>query len=168
MYTRYVIRTGDIGIGVNKIQAYLNILVDYNVIRTKVDTDGKYGSKTATSVSEFQRAVNLNADGIVGSNTWDALINKLKQLGVITNIPVFSNSYFLTIGSTGLDVFKMQEYLNAIATSTKCLNPIPVDGSYGNKTSTMVRQYQYMKNLTIDGAIGAKTWDAIINDYLKM
>ena len=37
-----------------------------------VDADGDFGSKTLTATKKFQKAHNLEADGIVGTNTWIA------------------------------------------------------------------------------------------------
>jgi len=36
--------------------------------------DGKFGGGTKTAVTNYQRALRLSADGIVGENTWDALL----------------------------------------------------------------------------------------------
>ncbi|MEG0686879.1 MAG: peptidoglycan-binding protein, partial [Erysipelotrichales bacterium] len=129
---------------------------------------GRFGYRTSVAVQEFQNYAKLTMDGIIGSNTWDRIISELATLSVVTNIPVFSSSYYLTIGSTGIDVFKMQEYLNAIAATNTCLKPIRVDGAYGNAMATMVRQYQYLKDISIDGAIGRTTWDTIVNEYIKL
>jgi peptidoglycan hydrolase-like protein with peptidoglycan-binding domain len=44
----------------------------------KLDADGIFGRKTETAVIEFQEANSLNADGIVGPNTW-AVLNQVRQ-----------------------------------------------------------------------------------------
>lgn len=38
------------------------------------DIDGVYSSKTASAVEKFQRENGLNADGIIGSQTWKELL----------------------------------------------------------------------------------------------
>ena len=40
-----------------------------------VEVDGKFGRKTETAVKEYQRKNKLTADGIVGVNTWKAILN---------------------------------------------------------------------------------------------
>ncbi len=40
--------------------------------------DGIFGSNTKNAVIRFQRANNLTPDGIVGCNTWRAIVNKIK------------------------------------------------------------------------------------------
>lgn len=39
-----------------------------------VEIDGKFGTQTAKAVKEYQRAHNLEADGIVGVNTWRVML----------------------------------------------------------------------------------------------
>lgn len=154
---------GSTGIGVNKMQAYLNMFQERGLITTKVNQDGDFGAITANAVREFQAYSRLPINGKIDDATWSAIVNKLRELRIITNIPVASRSFFLAIGSQGLEVFKMQEYLNEIATKNSCLRPVPMDGMFGEQTATTVSMFQYLYDLTIDATIGKATWDAIIN-----
>lgn len=163
MYTRYVLRIGDKGIAVNKIQAYLNMFVDANIITTRVTPDGIFGPRTQSAVQEVQSYLRLNPDGVIGNATWDGIFELLRRMNVMTNIPVASASYYLSVGNYGIDVFKMQEYLNEFADKNPCLKKIVVDGEYGNATRMAVQQYQYLNDLVIDGIIGRATWDDIVN-----
>lgn len=164
MYTRYVLRLGDSGIGVNKIQAYLNLFQKAGYIRSTVTPDGQFGPRTQTAVREFQTFARLNPDGIIGSMTWDAIFDTLKRMQVMTNVPVASASYYLSQGNYGIEVFKMQEYLNEISEKNPCLKSIAVDGEYGTAMRIAVQQLQYLYDLLIDGIIGKATWDLIINE----
>ena len=154
---------GSTGIGVNKMQAYLNMFQERGLITTKVNQDGDFGAITANAVREFQAYSRLPINGKIDDATWSAIVNKLRELRIITNIPVASRSFFLAKGSQGLEVFKMQEYLNEIATKNSCLRPVPMDGMFGEQTATTVSMFQYSYDLTIDATIGKATWDAIIN-----
>ena len=158
------LQVGNVGIAVNKMQGYLNIMQGRGFTKTRVKEDGKYGVDTADAVRDWQAYANLPINGKIGLDTWNSIVNQLRELGIITNIPVYSRSYYLTQGNQGLDVFKMQEYLNEIAAKNNCLRPIPLDGTFGPRTTTMVQQYQYLYDLTIDGVIGKNTWDSIINE----
>lgn len=164
MYTRYVLRIGDRGIAVNKIQAYLNMFVNAGYITNRVTPDGEFGPRTQTAVREIQSYMRLNPDGVIGNATWDGIFELLRRLNVMTNIPVASSSFYLSNGDYGIDVFKMQEYLNEFAAKNPCLKSVKVDGEYGNAMRMAVQQYQYLKNLTIDGIIGKATWDNIVNE----
>lgn len=55
MATQYVIKRGDLGIGVNKLQAYLNMMQQRNLISTVNKQDGVFGPLTETAVREWQR-----------------------------------------------------------------------------------------------------------------
>ena len=168
MATQYVIKRGDLGIGVNKLQAYLNMMQQRNLISTVNKQDGVFGPLTETAVREWQRYAGLPIDGVINYNTWNSLVDKLRELGVVTNIPVANRGFYLSSGQQGLSVFKMQEYLNEIAATNKCLLPIPVDGIYGPRTVAAVQQYQYLYDLNVDGVIGSMTWDSIINERNKL
>ena len=109
---------GSTGIGVNKMQAYLNMFQERGLITTKVNQDGDFGAITANAVREFQAYSRLPINGKIDDATWSAIVNKLRELRIITNIPVASRSFFLAKGSQGLEVFKMQEYLNEMLLKT--------------------------------------------------
>ena len=65
MATQYVIKRGDLGIGVNKLQAYLNMMQQRNLISTVNKQDGVFGPLTETAVREWQRYAGLPIDGII-------------------------------------------------------------------------------------------------------
>ena len=162
------LKSGNIGIGVNKMQGYLNLMQDPNFISTRNLQDGVFGTRTEQAVIEWQSYVGLPVTGQIDVMTWDTIVNKLRELNIVTNIPVASRSFFLSSGAQGISVYKMQEYLNEIAAKNPCLRPIPVDGIYGPRTTTMVQQFQYLYDLNLDGVIGKATWDAIVNERNKL
>ena len=157
----YVIRNGYTGIAVAKLQNYLNNLRSlYNSIPT-LSEDGIFGARTEDAVRIFQQNTGLNADGIVGTLTWDKIISKYKTIA--NPIPSFPTRYQppLEYGSSGLDVQKMQGYLNQITTPT---TPVKADGKFGAATHAKVVYYQKLNNLIQDGRIGTNTWDSIISN----
>lgn len=162
------LKSDNIGIGVNKMQGYLNLMQDRNFISTRNLQDGVFGTRTEQAVREWQSYAGLPVTGQIDVMTWDTIVNKLRELNIVTNIPVASRSFFLSSGAQGISVYKMQEYLNEIAAKNPCLRPIPVDGIYGPRTTTMVQQFQYLYDLNIDGVIGKATWDAIVNERNKL
>ena len=64
---RPILRRGDSGPNVLYLQTLLSSVVG------PIDTDGKFGPKTAAAVIAFQKANGLTVDGVVGPKTWDAL-----------------------------------------------------------------------------------------------
>jgi N-acetylmuramoyl-L-alanine amidase len=66
---RPILQVGSQGYEVTELQALLKLLGYYNGA-----VDGLYQDSTAIAVANFQRAAGLQADGIVGQNTWDRLL----------------------------------------------------------------------------------------------
>lgn len=58
-------------------------------------------------------------------------------------------------GSQGSDVTELQKLLNGSGYQ------LDEDGIFGEKTQSAVKDYQRKNNLTVDGIVGANTWDAL-------
>ena len=68
-----VLREGAAGNSVRVLQYMLDILAEFdNVLRT-VKIDGIFGPDTTGAVRQYQNAVGLTPDGVVGRETWDSL-----------------------------------------------------------------------------------------------
>lgn len=72
----------------------------------------------------------------------------------------------LRVGSTGLDVQTIQEYLNRIRNNYPAIPAITEDvGTFGSSTAAAVRRFQSIFNLTADGVVGKATWYKISQVY---
>ena len=80
-----VLRQGSRGQDVVTLQYLLNVVSQYYSDVPAPAQDGIFGSGTRASVIAFQRAMGLDADGIVGARTWQALYNI--YLGIGENVP---------------------------------------------------------------------------------
>ena len=153
----YTMKIGSSGLDVKKVQYYLNQVLYMPGTEALVE-DGIFGQKTQFGVVIFQYLNNLPVDGVIGSRTWDVLIQKFKELD--NPVPeVNKTGRTIRIGSTGLGVQKIQEYLNRLNVPSPNLT---VDGNYGQRTANAVRVFQASKDISADGIVGNNTWDKII------
>ena len=81
-----VLRQGSRGQDVITLQYLLNVISEYYPGIPAPTQDGIFGSNTAQAVMAFQQMMRLNADGIVGSQTWQKLYDV--YLGIGQNVPV--------------------------------------------------------------------------------
>ncbi len=65
----------------------------------------------------------------------------------------------LKSGETGMSVRALQTLLKLRGVS---LPSFGVDGDFGAETDSAVRKYQAAARLTVDGIVGAKTWEALL------
>lgn len=65
----------------------------------------------------------------------------------------------LSKGATGEQVKTLQRLLNALGYS---VGSAGVDGSFGSATDAAVRKFQKANGLTVDGVVGAYTWNALL------
>lgn len=103
-----------------------------------VDADGVYGPATASAVTSFQADRGLSADGIVGEQTWSALITTVSS------------------GDSGEAVTALQVQLNKTGAG------LSVDGAFGAATQSAVQSFQSAAGLTVDGIAGPQTWQSLV------
>jgi peptidoglycan hydrolase-like protein with peptidoglycan-binding domain len=104
--------------------------------------NGIYGPEPARIVEEFQRSRGLAVDGIVGPQTWGALLTVVRP------------------GDKGAHVVVLQVTL--IVRGLLLDTAGNHDGVYGPATQSVVRQFQTLAGLGSDGEVGPKTWTALI------
>ncbi len=80
-----VLRQGSSGPDVITLQYLLDLISEYYPEIPGLVQDGIFGSGTRQSVVAFQRAMGLNADGVVGPQTWKALYHTYR--GILQNVP---------------------------------------------------------------------------------
>jgi peptidoglycan hydrolase-like protein with peptidoglycan-binding domain len=106
-----------------------------------ITLNGSFDAQTDTAVRQFQRDRGLTADGVVGNDTWEALVITVKK------------------GSTNTWAVKgVQDQLK-----NRYGYNITIDGIFGSATDAAVRDRQSKKGLWVDGVVGTNTWNALVN-----
>lgn len=131
-------RLGDTGRPVLDIQDRLRSL-DHDC---PADPAGEFGNDTQRAVTEFQESRGLARDGIVGPDTWRALVEAGYRLGdrlLWLRRPMFR----------GEDVDELQRQLNALG-----FDAGKVDGIFGPDTQRAVIDFQQNRRMAEDGIAG--------------
>jgi peptidoglycan hydrolase-like protein with peptidoglycan-binding domain len=97
------------------------------------------------AVKSFQRRMFLVEDGIVGTETWEAL-----YAGAPTCMPELRSGY------AGQEVRLLQLALTADGQAD-----IEINGVFDRATETAVRDFQRRKGLVVDGIVACRTWQAL-------
>jgi len=128
-----------------------------NAHGANIAVDGVFGPKTTSAVRTFQRSHGLVVDGVVGNQTWPALLITVRH------------------GSTGSAVRAVQDQLNARVTPYGYHElQVAVDGRFGPLTDAAVHQFQsevpppYYGPLAVDGIVGPQTWYALVLGALRV
>lgn len=138
-----LIRLGATGDDVADIQRRLATL-GFNV-----PNPGVFDAPTVAAVRAFQQQRGLTTDGVVGDETWDALVSASFRLG--------DRMLYITRDMlVGDDVRDLQRRLNRLG--FECGND---DGMYGELTAEAVREFQLNAGLTVDGIAGPETIDVL-------
>lgn len=140
----------------DQITAIQNALVQHGC---RIVVDGDYGTSTQEAVQSFQADCGLDADGIVGAQTYEALMG--------TAMPDNETSRFMekkaqdqkerTVSSVTADnaTTVLQQAL-----ADKGYN-LDVDGVFGVGTEQAVRKFQADNGLDVDGVVGKDTFYAL-------
>lgn len=147
-----------------QIAAIQNALVQNG---SSIVVDGDYGTGTKEAVMAFQKRHGLDADGIVGAQTYQALMG--------TGMPENVSSHFIEkkeLKSQGKEniMFPLVTADNAIrvvqqALANKGYN-LDVDGVFGVGTEQAVRKFQADSGLDVDGVVGKATFYALTGEKL--
>lgn len=86
----------------------------------------------------------------------------------VAGVPSSYPGYALRIGSTGDNVRKIQEQLNAISNNYPLIPKLTVDGIFGERTQDAVKTFQSVFGLTQDGIVGSRTWYRIQDIYVAV
>ena len=107
-----------------------------------VDADGTYGEGTVAAVTQFQASRGVPADGIVGPETWRALVEAGFRLG---DRMLYRRSPMMR----GDDVSRLQRSLGSLG-----FDAGKVDGLFGPDTLRALLDFQRNRGMAEDGIAG--------------
>lgn len=109
---------------------------------------GSFGARTEDAVRAFQTARAIRVDGIVGRETWSALVESGFALGDRL-------LYLRSPNLRGDDVTALQQTLNRLG-----FDAGREDGILGPASASALREFQRNSGLSVDGIAGPATLDA--------
>ena len=163
-----VLTVGNTGIGVRSLQYYLAVVAYFNSFIPTPTIDGVFGEGTRRSVEAFQRSEGLAADGVVGRETWNALVARYDQ--ILSTLPdepgepaeTIYPGRFLSEGQSGGDVLRLQRFINRAADVYPYVPRVIEDGELGPSTAAAIRAIQENNGITPNGVVGPVTWNTAV------
>ena len=144
---RPVLRQGDNGPWVAELQRELTQLTYY-----RGPINSTFDATTNTAVRNFQTANRLSVDGVVGRNTWSALINLFAPLAICGGTSV--NTYTVISGDT---LFSIANRFNTTVNDLMRIN---------NLASNSIRVGQVLRITTEDVTEETFTYTVVSGDTL--
>ena len=159
------LRQGSRGESVTRLQTWLRHISLFYPAIPRVRVDGIFGPATERAVIAYQGRFGLTPDGIVGPTTWNSIRDTYTPIGGST--PTYPGVP-LRQGDRGVEVERIQGYVNTAAQWYSSIPSISNDGIFGAGTYQAVVAFQTLKGLTPDGIVGPATWNQLYQTYLEL
>ena len=164
------LQIGNTGPYIRPLNYLLNFLSYFDTDIPKLNLSGEeFTEDTKEMVIAFQTSNNIEADGIVDKNTWNALVtdyNQTKELIPEEYLYYEDKLYpgiFLSLGMTGDDILNLQNFLYIICEKTHQIPGVRVNGTFDELTEESIKAIQKRYNLPENGVVGPATWQKIID-----
>ena len=162
------VKYGDTGIEVDYIHYYLDALafLDNDIPRLKLNSI--YNNNSITMVKAFQEKYKLPVTGVFMYSDWIVLqkayddILKSYPKEYQYYIDELYPDYFLSKGSTGDDVKRLQMFLYKICQYDKSIPGVRVSGIFDDLTDNSIKKLQNDFNFEINGIVGPLLWKKIV------
>ncbi len=169
-YPGYLIQEGMQGELVAYVQYVLQYIGGFYEYVQSAQLTGSFDEETKLSVESFQKEFGLPVTGIIDNDTWDALsIIYLACTFSAESINAVPDGEYagqvLVLGSTGLQVYRLQTYMDSIATQFCQPEFVSATGIFDETTQAAVISFQQNFGLSVTGFVDKTTWDTIYSYY---
>jgi len=162
------LKYGDTGIEMEYIHYYLDAIsfVDPDVPHLK--TNSVFNDNTKAMVMAFQQKYGLPVTGIITYADWKILQEVYDKLlkffpsEYATYVEELYPDYFLSRGTSGDDVKRLQEFLLKICQYDKSIPGVRVTGIFDELTENSVKKIQTDYDLGVTGLVGPFSWRKIV------
>ncbi len=162
------LKYGDTGIEMEYIHYYLDAIsfVDPDIPHLK--TNSVFNDNTKAMVMAFQQKYGLPVTGVITYADWKILqevYNKLLK-SFPSEYSAYVNElypdYFLSRGTSGDDVKRLQGFLLKICQYDKSIPGVRVNGIFDELTENSVKKIQTDYDLGVTGLVGPFSWRKIV------
>ena len=162
------LKYGDTGIEVQYIHYYLDAIAFLDPDIPRLPTNSIYNNNTISMVKAFQSKYNLPVTGVFTYTDWNVLRNVYKKLLETYNgdysdyINELYPDYFLTRGSSGEDVLRLQKFLYKICEYDHSIPGVRVNGLFDELTEKSVLKLQKDYGFDVNGIVGPLLWRKVV------
>ena len=162
------LKYGDTGIEVQYIHYYLDAIAFLDPDIPRLPTNSIYNNNTISMVKAFQSKYNLPVTGVFTYIDWNVLRNVYKKLLETYNgdysdyINELYPDYFLTRGSSGEDVLRLQKFLYKICEYDHSIPGVRVNGLFDELTEKSVLKLQKDYGFDVNGIVGPLLWRKVV------
>ena len=163
---------GDTGLLVKGLHYYLGVIAFFDNDLPLLEVNGVYNDNTVNMVINFQNKYGLPSTGIVDAPTW----TKIKEVyfNTLNNIPSeyvqyrdeFYPGRVMSIGFSGEDVLKLQNFLYIICEKFGTIPGVRVTGVFDDLTEKSVISLQKRFGIEESGVVGPTFWSDLV-EYSK-
>lgn len=159
---------GDTGIEVEYVHYFLDAIAFLDDDIPRLPLNSIYNNNTITMVKAFQEKYNLPVTGVFTYTDWLVLQDAYDR--ILKSFPKeaqeFINElypdYFLTKGTTGEDVIRLQRFLLKICKYDKSIPGVRVNGIFDDLTEKSIKKLQDDYDFDINGVVGPLLWKKIV------
>ncbi len=159
---------GDTGIQVEFVHYFLDALAFLDDDIPRLQTNSIYSNNTITMVKAFQEKYGLPVTGVFTYSDWIVLKNTYDS--ILKSFPSeyqdyvdeLYPDYFLTRGTTGKDVLRLQNFLLTICRRDKSIPGVRVNGVFDELTEKSIKKLQNDYDFDVNGIVGPLLWSKIV------